>query len=102
MAKYKILDWHGIPSQVRARDGNGRHGVRLSDRFQEAIDRAAMLAKLSGEDDYTDGFKWGMDGERSGSAQEVSEAVAAEIEEQYSEADLKGLVNKIRQENKKK
>jgi len=33
MAKYKILYWHDIPSQVRATDENGRVGAQLSQRF---------------------------------------------------------------------
>lgn len=100
MAKYKILDWHGIPSQVRARDEDGRRGVQLSERFQGAIDRAAMGAKLFNEEDYTDGFQWQPEQERAGSAEEVAKSVAAELEEQFDDEKLKALVLQIRQGNK--
>ena len=99
MAKYKILNWHGIPSQVRAQDENGRHSVRLSDRFQIAIDRAAMGAKLFDDDDYTNGFQWQPEQDRAGSAEEVAMAIAADIESEITNDDLKALVAKIRQEH---
>ncbi|MFP3855413.1 MAG: virulence factor, partial [Anaerolineales bacterium] len=58
MAEYKVLYWHGIPTQVRAEDENGRTGVQLPERFQLAIDEAAMAAHLIDEDDYLEGFRW--------------------------------------------
>lgn len=96
MAKYKVLVWHGIPTQVRAEDENGRSSVRLSERFQLAIDEAAMKAKLLNDDDYTDGFQWLPAQERYGSAEEAAQNVAAELEEKYSDADIQALIVKIR------
>jgi hypothetical protein len=56
MAELTVIRWRDIPMQVMAR-ASGREGptsrALLSDRFQEAVDAAAMVAGLIGSDDYT-------------------------------------------------
>lgn len=97
MATYQILFWHDIPSQVRAKgEGRERVGVALSQRFQEAIDNAAMAAGLIGQDAYTEAFRWSEPMFREGSAQEVAAAVAAELEAQYAEIDWRATARKIK------
>lgn len=100
MAKYKILYWHDIPSQVRATDENGRAGKQLSQHFQETIDAAAMALGLYGSDDYTAAFHWGEELERPGSAKEVADAVAAELEIQYLRIDWRAMVAKLAESKK--
>jgi len=102
MAKYKVLYWHKIPSQVRAEDENGRSSVRLSNRFHDAIDAAAMAARLFGSDDYTDGFVWQPVKERAGSAEDVAKIVAAELENEFSDDILKDLIAEIRKKRTKR
>ena len=85
MASYQILYWRDIPSQVRAGERRERVSVPLSQRFQEAIDAAAMAAGLSGSDDYTNAFTWGELQQRDGTPQEVATAVAAELEQQFEQ-----------------
>ena len=96
MAKYKVLYWHLIPSQVRAEDENGRSSIRLSDRFQDAIDAAAMAARLFSGDDYTDGFEWKAAQEMEGNAEDVVKIVAAQLESSFTDDDLKALIAEIR------
>lgn len=97
MATYQILYWHDIPSQVRAKgDGRERASVPLSQRFQEAIDNAAMAAGVVGQDAYTEAFAWGETLTREGSAPAVAAAVAAEIEAQYADIDWRATVNRIK------
>jgi hypothetical protein len=91
MAIYQILCWRGIPVQVRARDADGRTSVPLPARFQEAIDSAAMAAGLIGSDEYMDGFAWGEEQTREGTAAEVAAAVAAELDAQYPVIDWRDL-----------
>ncbi|OGO27091.1 MAG: hypothetical protein A2W33_03620 [Chloroflexi bacterium RBG_16_52_11] len=79
MATYQILYWHDIPVQVRARYERQRVNLPLPDRFQLAVDLAAMEANLTGSDTYTDLFLWSVEMERQGSAQDVAEAVVAEL-----------------------
>jgi hypothetical protein len=92
MAKYKILYWKGIPSQVRASDEQGRVNKPLPERFQLAIDEAAMALGLSGSDAYTDGFVWGEELEHPGTAEEAADAIAAELDKKYPSVDWRALV----------
>jgi hypothetical protein len=94
MAKYKILYWQGIPSQVRATDENGRVNRPLPKRFQEAIDEAAMSLGKIGSDAYTDGFQWGEQLEHPGTAEETAEAIASELDQKYPSIDWRSLVKK--------
>ena len=79
MATYKILYWQQIPSQVRAEDQLDDVTVPLPPRFLARIDQVAMAAGLAGTDDYLEQWRWSDEEERPGSAQEVAEAVAAEL-----------------------
>src|SRR5690242_10608857 len=96
MATYQVLYWHDIPVQVRAKDAGGRVSAPLPERFQEAIDQAAMAAGLINSDDYSEAFRWGEPQERAGSAQEVAAAVAAELDAQYPEINWRETVAAIR------
>jgi cvfA/B/C family virulence factor len=96
MATYQILYWHDIPAQVRAKDAGGRVSKQLPQRFQEAIDQAAMAAGLIGSDDYTTAFRWSEAQEREGSAAEVAAAVAAEIDGQHPRINWRKTVSAIR------
>ena len=68
----------------------------LPERFQEAIDQAAMAAGLINSDDYTEAFRWGESQERAGAAQEVAAAVAAELDAQYPEINWRETAAAIR------
>ena len=91
MAKYKVLYWYEIPTQVRAEDENGRVNLQLPERFQLAIDELAMAAGLINDDDYANGFKWHAEEEMEGGAQEVAEAVIASLEARFAEIDVHAL-----------
>ena len=94
MTKYKILYWKGIPSQVRASDENGRVNRQLPQRFQEAIDNAAMALGKIGTDSYTDGFEWGEETEYPGTAQEAADTIATELDKKYPSVDWRSLVKR--------
>lgn len=96
MATYQILRWHGIPVQVRTRDAAGRASVQLPERFQDAVDRAAMAAGVTASDEYTEGFVWEAPTERTGTAAEVAAAVAAELDTQYSDIDWRAAARLAR------
>jgi hypothetical protein len=87
MASVQILYWKDIPVQVRARDEKGRASLPMPDRFQVAIDQAAMLAGLTGSDAYTELYEWRNSDDRSGTALEVVAAVVAELDAQYADID---------------
>jgi Virulence factor len=52
-----VIYWRDIPAQVTATDGRRAARVPLHDRFQEAIDAAAMKAGLVGSDEYLEEWR---------------------------------------------
>ena len=84
MAEYRITSWREIPTMVTARDASGGTAkVALSDRFQEAVDEAAMRQGLAGSDEYLEAWVQGGWQEADGSPDEVAARVAAELDEAY-------------------
>jgi hypothetical protein len=100
MTKYEILYWHDIPVQIRAGSRRDRASVELPPRFQEAVDKAAMAAGLTGTDGYLSGFGWRDAGERDGPPADIVKAVAAEIDFQYADIDWRVVANRIKSQNK--
>jgi len=80
VATYQILYWQEIPSQIKVDDGQDEVNLALSPKFQERIDLLAAQRGLQGTDDYLAGWNWGDEQERDGSAQQVAEALQAELE----------------------
>ncbi len=100
MATYQILFWHDIPVQVRARDAGGRVSKPLPIRFQEAVDQAAMAAGLAGSDEYTNLFAWAESQERPGSAAEVAETLAAELDAAHATISWRATADALRARSK--
>ena len=80
MATYKILYWQEVPTQIKAEDALDDVTVQLDGRWMERIDRLAGERGLQGADDYLAQWRWSEEEDRPGSAQEVAEAVKAELE----------------------
>ena len=80
MAFYQILYWQDIPSQVKAWDDFDEIKVELSSKFILKIDKAAKEQSLTSEDDYLAQWRWSKKEERSGTPEEVAEAVKKELE----------------------
>ena len=80
MATYKILYWQEIPSQIQAEDDMDDVTVQMPDRFQERIDLMAARRGLQESDAYLAQCQWSDEEEREGSAEEVAEALRAELE----------------------
>jgi len=88
LAKYQVMFWKHIPSQVKAWDEGGETKRMLPDRFQVAIDAFAMKDGSTDMDAYLDGWAWGPVEERDGPAPEVLEAVTSEIDSSYPRSRL--------------
>ena len=55
MAELTVIRWRDIPMQLVARgEGGAAARALLPEKFQEAVDAAAMVAGLIGSDDYTE------------------------------------------------
>ena len=83
VAHYRIVHWRDIPVLVEVRDGDGTVRLPLSPRFQALIDAVAMQAGATESEAYLDGWGQTAEVERAGSARDVAEVVAAEIEASF-------------------
>jgi hypothetical protein len=91
MADLTVIWWRDIPAQVTAGTGRGASRRQLPDRFQEAIDAAAMRAGLIGTDAYLE--EWRRESRPCGDdlEHEVDEE-AAWLEAAYTDDVLERLV----------
>ncbi len=79
MARYQVMYWKHIPSQVKAWDGEAETRRMLPDYFQAAIDAYAMKDGSTEMDAYLDGWQWGPVEERDGATLEVVDALVDEL-----------------------
>ena len=80
MAKYRILCWKEIPTQIRVEDEFDDVTVMLDERFMKLVDAQAMNHGLQDTDAFLAQWKWSEEEEREGPAQEVAAALKVEIE----------------------
>ena len=92
MPNVTVVYWRDIPAQIIV--GKGRSGakVQLPERFEQAIDRAAMKVGARESDDYLAEWRkappYSVDGEPA----EVAASEAARIEAEYDQARIKELI----------
>ncbi|MFP7673131.1 virulence factor [Marivita sp. S0852] len=93
MADVTIVYWRDIPAQVIV--GKGRRGAKaqLSERFEQAIDRAAMKTGAAETDSYLAEWRKAEPYSRDGDAQTICDAEAHRIEAEYDTARLKALID---------
>jgi hypothetical protein len=92
MAKKTIIYWRDIPAQVLAQRGRVREKVRLSHRFQEAIDRAAMRAGKGSSDAYIEEWRRESTAIDDGDLQAIATSEAERLEGEYSDDRLLELI----------
>ncbi|MCP4494793.1 MAG: hypothetical protein GY820_46945 [Gammaproteobacteria bacterium] len=91
MPKLTIYYWRDIPAQVVAKERRETVKNVLSDRFAEAIDRAAMRAKMAGTDAYLE--QWRREVSNcAADLQAVVDQESAVLEQAYTDDRLKQLV----------
>lgn len=84
MAKLITMYWRDIPSQVIAKRGRETVKVPLSERFQVAIDRAAMRAGKGGSDAYIEEWRR-QSGECGDDLQGEAESAARALESEWTD-----------------
>ena len=90
MPELTVIWWRDIPAQVTAKEGRRSARAQLAERFQEAIDAAAMRAGLIGTDEYLE--QWRREGRLCGDDLEVEvTAAAAQLEQDYPDERLERL-----------
>ncbi len=88
MARYQILAWRDIPTQIRVADDTGAKVNRVLPRwFMQEISRITMREGLAATDDYLDEFEWSPEAEREGTAVEVANALNAEINARFGRTE---------------
>jgi hypothetical protein len=92
LAKLIVISWRDVPAQVLVKQGRETAKVQLSQRFQEAVDRAAMRAGKSGSDAYLADWKRSEPRACGDDIKAEAAAEAARIEASYSDADLLRLI----------
>ncbi|MGI9461974.1 MAG: virulence factor [Alphaproteobacteria bacterium] len=104
MPSYQIIFWRDIPSQVIVSQG-GRRGTQvkkqLSERFEKAIDRAAMVGKQVGADDYLAEWKKSSPIACEGDLHDIATSIFEKLEKDYSTERLDGLINTAGYDNAK-
>ncbi|HEV3055246.1 MAG TPA: virulence factor [Solirubrobacteraceae bacterium] len=88
MAKYQVMYWKHIPSQVKAWDEESEAKRMLPDYFQAAIDAYAMKDGSTDMDAYLEGWRWGPVEERAGQAQEIIAELVEELTAAHPRARL--------------
>ncbi len=80
MARYRVLAWRDIPTQVQAVDETGATVNRMMARwFMQEISRITMREGLAGTDDYLEAFGWSDWTERDGGAEAVADEVVEDL-----------------------
>lgn len=92
MAQLTIVFWRDIPAQVIAKAGRKSAKVQLSERFEKAIDRAAMRAKLTGTDAYLEHWRRSAPADCGDDLEAEVQAAARRLEADYDEPRLAALV----------
>ncbi|MDF1750776.1 MAG: virulence factor [Alphaproteobacteria bacterium] len=93
MAQLIVVYWRDIPAQVIAKKGR-RDQVKivLAERFEKAIDRAAMRGGARSTDDYLAEWRKADPYEVSDDLEMEARKVADALEAEFDEARLKELV----------
>jgi len=94
MAQLTVVYWRDIPAQVIVKKGRRDEAkIQLSERFEKAIDRAAMKASLQTLVEIGVEGEGSRVGEVGDDLQAEASKKAAEIETEFDEAKLNTLVD---------
>ena len=92
MPNVTIVYWRDIPAQVIV--GKGRRGSKrqLEERFEQAIDRAAMKVNAKDADAYLAEWRKAAPYQMDGDPDEIVESEALRLEAEYDQERLKALI----------
>ena len=92
MPNLVIVYWRDIPAQVIVGKGRRASKIQLPERFEQAIDRAAMKTGAAGDDAYLAEWRKTEPTEVEGDAEEVVKREAARLNTAYDQEKLKSLI----------
>ena len=92
MPDVTIVYWRDIPAQVIV--GKGRRGAKrpLPERFEQAIDRAAMKVGAEDTDAYLAEWRKAEPFAMEGDADAIADAEAARLDAEYDKERIKALI----------
>ena len=92
MVDVTIVYWRDIPAQVIV--GKGRRGAKkpLPERFEQAIDRAAMKIGASDTDAYLAEWRKAAPYQVEGDPSDVAESEATRLYAEYDQERIKQLI----------
>ena len=92
MPEVTIVYWRDIPAQVIV--GRGRKGAKrqLSERFEQAIDRAAMKSGLAETGDYLSEWRKVQTATIEGDVAAIANSEAERLEAEYDHKLVKKLI----------
>jgi len=92
MADVTIVYWRDMPAQVIVGKGRGATKRKLPERFEQAIDRAAMKSGAAQSDAYLEGFRKAPPFPMDGVDIDIAEAQLARIDAEYDQERIKTLI----------
>lgn len=92
MADLFVVYWRDIPAQVIVKAGRTTAKRQLTERFEKAIDRAAMRAHLRDTDSYLAEWRRADPVECGADLEAEATAAAAKLEAEFTDARLAELV----------
>ena len=88
-----VVFWRDIPAQVIVGKGRAASKVKLTERFEQAIDRCAMKIGARDADSYLAEWRkaapYAVDGEQA----DVAASEAARLETEFDATRLKSLID---------
>jgi hypothetical protein len=93
MPDVTVVYWRDIPAQVIV--GKGRRGtkVQLPERFEQAIDRAAMKTGAAETDAYLAEWRKAAPYTVEGEPEDVARTEAARLDAEYDKTRIKALID---------
>ena len=92
MAQITIVYWRDIPAQVIAKEKRTAAKRVLPERFEKAIDRAAMRSRARDSDAYLAEWRRGEPSPCGDDLEAEADAVASRLDNEYDEMKLAALV----------
>jgi len=92
MPEVTIVYWRDIPAQIIVGKGRRAAKVQLPERFEQAIDRAAMKSGAASTDAYLADWRRGDAQTVEGDAVEIADDLAAELDAEFDRERIKQLI----------
>lgn len=92
MPQLTIVYWRDIPAQVIVKQGRAAAKRQLPERFEQAIDRAAMKVGAKDADAYLAEWRRGDPVTVDGDPEELAEAHARALDTDYDADRIRGLI----------